>query len=297
MSIRLTWRDVNAAIADNIIIYRDTVPIPPDSLPTPLVTLAGSATTYDDTTVVRGTVYYYRIAAVKGVDFVLSDNKIHGYFPDSGPGPQTLLRGDWKRGYFGRVTVPGFLTVAETRTVAGLTAGTAVSEATLTHWMKFIFDGKIIFVPCTTLTTGISWKSIYDAGLVYGVDGFGSPGPGMSTVTFNVNQKKQVTVKGFEFLIRLPKASPLPTTTQITTPDQHAEGEWLELLGRSYLASVRPEVKPHWEDLPALAWYSFTQHCNAANIVLVFVGETSSTSTATNAGAGYGWLPFFELVY
>ncbi|MNF44313.1 hypothetical protein D3C85_787500 [compost metagenome] len=301
MSIRLTWRNVNAAIADNIIIYRDTAPIPADTLPAPLVTLAADAVSYDDTTVVRGTVYYYRIAAVKGTDFVLTDNKIHGYFPDSGPGPQTLKRGDWKRGYFGRVLVGDFLNIAETRSVSGLTAGTAEPEAGLTHWHKYIYDGKILFIPNTSISNGLSWNAIYQAGLMYGTDNFGSPPTGgvASPPTFNVNQKRLATVKGYDFLIRAPKVSTLPTTQYITGDPQYADSEWLELICRTYLTTTRADIKGHWDDVtPKPVTRSVTQHFQSSTAAIIIAqANVDDLITYSAPTATMGWLPVFELQY
>jgi hypothetical protein len=63
MSIRLTW--TNRVLADELRVYRDTVTMDPESLPSPLATLPGSATEYLDETVVVGAAYFYRVAAVK----------------------------------------------------------------------------------------------------------------------------------------------------------------------------------------------------------------------------------------
>jgi hypothetical protein len=301
MSIRLTWRNVNAALADSIVIYRDTAPIPADTLPAPLATLAGAATTYDDATVVRGVVYYYRIAAVKGDDFVLTDNKIHGYFPDSGPGPQTLLRGDWKRGYFGRVPVGVFLTVAETRAVTAFSAGTAEAESGLTHWHKYIWDGKILFIPNSTISNAVSWNLIYQAGLMYGVDGFGSAPAGIAGgVVINVNQKRVVTVKGFDFMVRAPKMSALPTSQYITAEPQYAESEWLDLMCRTYFTTTRTDLKGKWDDVAGKPTTRFIgQHIAGTNAVLL--GANSNIDDLitgyTLPNASFGWLPVFELQY
>ena len=35
-------------------------------------------------------------------------------------------------------------------------------------WMKFMFDGKVLFVPLKPLSRSTSWNEIYDAGCVYG---------------------------------------------------------------------------------------------------------------------------------
>lgn len=102
MSIRLTFTNPNNA--DSVKIYRDVNPIDLNALPAPLATLPGNATTFSDVTAVRNTVYYYVIASFKGSDVLFTPNQQYGYFPDTGPGPSKLLRGNWNEGYFGTVS-------------------------------------------------------------------------------------------------------------------------------------------------------------------------------------------------
>lgn len=301
MSIRLTWRNPNAATADSVVIYRDTTPIPAATLPAPLVTLAGDAVSYDDTTVVRGVVYYYRIAMFKDADFVLSDNRIHGHFPDSGPGPQKLLRGDWKRGYFGRVPVGEFLSVAETRTACAFTTGTAEAEANLTHWHKYIYDGKILFIPNTSMASGLSWNILYQAGLMYGVDSFGVAPPGITSgPVFNVNQKRIVTAKGFDFLVRAPKVTTLPTNQFVTGDPLYADSEWLDLICRTYLITTRADIKGKWDDVTPKPTTRFLTPSFQSTGFIIGAAQSNVDDLVTAYGAGnatLGWLPVFELQY
>lgn len=62
MAVTLRW--VNRVLADEIRVYRDVSPMDPFALPPPLDTLAGSALTYVDSSVVGGTTYFYRVGAV-----------------------------------------------------------------------------------------------------------------------------------------------------------------------------------------------------------------------------------------
>lgn len=302
MSIRLAWRNVNAALADSIVIYRATAPIPADTLPAPLVTLAASATSYDDATAVRGTVYYYRIAAVKGSDFILTDNQAHGYFPDSGPGPQKLLRGDWNSGFFGRLTTDEFLTVADARTLCGVATGTVPAESLLTHWYKFIFNGKILFAPCISLGGSLSWVNLYSLGLMYGTDDNGAVPAGTGGGPFTVNQKKQVAVKGYNFLVRQPKASPLPTTTLITTAAQMLGGEWFETMARVSISSARPDARGRYDDIAGSGYLQARSQHLGTTAAAVMVGGTVSDAdgqiaTGSGGSSTASWFPFFELIY
>jgi hypothetical protein len=299
MSIKLSWPDINAAVADSIKVYRSTTPIDANSLPAPLATLAGTALEYEDTAVVRGTVYHYRVAAFKGSSMVISGNQIHGYFPNSGPGPQKLLRGDWQRGYFGRVPIADFLNAADAKTLCGLTVGSALSDTAMTHWYKFIIDGKILFTPNCAAANGVFWRNIYDAGLMYGTDDAGSA-PATSLTASATNQRKIVTAKGFNFLVYSPKASlTVPTNTYLAANDVGGS-DWFETVGRILLSPTRADAKPRWDDQTAHAVAApgaLSQHLYSTTLVY---GLSSDSAAAQNGGvsnANYGWYPIFELQY
>ena len=100
MSVRVNWNN-KGQIFDSIEVYRSTDKNTDWSLLSPIATLAGNLEEYIDNDVTRGTIYHYRVKVIKGSDSFLTDVITHGYFPESGPGPQTLLRGDWECGYFG----------------------------------------------------------------------------------------------------------------------------------------------------------------------------------------------------
>lgn len=72
MGIRLTWVDNNFG-EDGHRVYRDTSPMNPLSLPSPLATLGPDVTQYDDASVVDGNTYYYRVSAYIGATEVVSD--------------------------------------------------------------------------------------------------------------------------------------------------------------------------------------------------------------------------------
>lgn len=304
MGILLNWGNANASVADGINIYRAESRIPLDTLPSPIATLPGSATSYEDTTVARGKVYHYRVGVYKGDDLLVGPNQMQGYFPNSGPGPQSLKAGDWTLGYFGRVSLADFATAQEMVTLCGV-SGTVIADTVMKYWNKFIRNGKIIFAPCTELAYGMTWQQLYNLGLVYGVDGFGTYPTGVtSAMNFNVNQKKLVTVKGSQFLVRLPQMTKQPLTEMVSGANVDAAGtEWLDLHCRSAMFSANPALKGRWNDEAVVSQMGgLSQHWSSATQVVAANAGAADTPNqiqiyTTSATIGYGWLPFLELQY
>lgn len=65
MGVRITWNDRNLA-EEGHKVYRDTSPMNPLSLPTPIATLGPDITSYDDGDVLVDVTYYYRVSAYVG---------------------------------------------------------------------------------------------------------------------------------------------------------------------------------------------------------------------------------------
>lgn len=72
MGVRLTWEENNPD-EDGHRVYRSESPMDPESLPSPLATLGADVTSYDDTTAVDETLYYYRVSSYKGSEEQVSD--------------------------------------------------------------------------------------------------------------------------------------------------------------------------------------------------------------------------------
>lgn len=120
-------------------------------------------------------------------------------FRFTGPGAKDLIAGDQTAGYFGEVSTTDLIDGASLATAIGLTAGTAHNTAT--NWLKFMHNGKTLFMPKATLRYNVSWEALYNTGSVYGTDGpggyHGSLGP--------VNQNKILVIKGNAYIVRLIK--------------------------------------------------------------------------------------------
>lgn len=209
MQVNLSWTNRNVG-EEGTRIYKSSAFISNAALGTALVTLPPGASSYADTAVVRDQMYHYRIEIFKGTDVVLSQDIAAQAIAYTGPGPQELIAGDFERGYFGLVEAYNFIGYEALATaVAAPNTGSNYAQA-LPKWLKFAHKGKILFVAMQPVRMNVTWLSLYNLGLVYGVDGTGTPG---ITGLAGVNQKKIVSIEGNNFLVRLLKGRPPAMTT------------------------------------------------------------------------------------
>lgn len=309
MAITINWPAYNSAVATEIRIYASTTKLADDALGTPIATLSGNATSYVWTTPpTDNTVYWLRIAIDRGADSYLSPNQSYGYFANTGPGPQAVVRGDWEYGYFGRVAVAEMLTPSALRTALGI-AGAGPNDGAVTFYYKFIINNKIIFVPCGSITWAITWDQIYNLGLMYGVDatGLGNLPVAPSNLT-GVNQKKIITIGAYNFLVRTFKGSVLPINQTVAIVNANLEGSEYDLtMGRiNQNATLPSNTASLIDDATTMtAGYqgSLTQHLTAATATLrttlvrssnVSCDAASGQSTPVQASV---WNPVLELQF
>lgn len=122
-------------------------------------------------------------------------------YPDSGPGPKTLMYGDESLGYFGEVTSAAFLTVPEIQRQLNFYPGGGTPDPNVS-WVKVFSDSKVLYIPKRAIVNNITWNTLYNAGLVYGIDGVGS-----NPTTTPTNQLRTVTADGRQFKVRLLKGA------------------------------------------------------------------------------------------
>jgi len=114
-----------------------------------------------------------------------SESKITDY--TGSPGPKVLVAGDRDRGFYGFVQPREFGLLLDNEVskqqfngvnlalAIGLAQGTA--QFSDTAWMKFSWDGEIIFVPVKAIRRTVSWDRIYNQGAVYGDGSIGVTPP------------------------------------------------------------------------------------------------------------------------
>jgi len=82
------------------------------------------------------------------------------------PGPATLIAGDMQAGFFGEVSASELISGDALASFVGISQGT--SQNSTAGWLKFAWQGKILFVAKKTFRNSISWDHINGANAVYG---------------------------------------------------------------------------------------------------------------------------------
>lgn len=150
---------------------------------------------------------------------------------ETGPGGNELLfsysrNATQTAGYFGRVTAAELITGAALATLGGITSGTAIADAANKGWLKFLCDGKILFVAQACFKNDIRPGQI---------------GAAMSS--------KQVTINGFVYKLRL-----ISGTLTDNDPNKVVVGtEWNRLIysvsASSLIGSCEVADETKWDNL------------------------------------------------
>lgn len=101
------------------------------------------------------------------------------------PGSSTLIGGNMQAGFFGEVPASEFITGDELARLIGLTAGT--SQYSNEPWLKFAYEGDILYIAKKTFRYSISWDNISKVNAVYG--------------------DRIETIKGIKYAIMLPRGT------------------------------------------------------------------------------------------
>lgn len=208
MSVRVKWLNRNTGY-DSITIYRDVKSISPEALPDSLVVLSGGETEYLDTTAPTKVLLHYLIALKKGTEVTYSQPKPTMNIGYNGPGPQSIMFGDWRFGYFGQLTTIDLFTAAEVCAAVAIGGPTNVGGMT---WFKFAFNGKVLYFPSAHLSQAVGWNLLYIRGLVFGVDDVGPTGHSNPPT----NQMKKIAKGDDQFIVRLPRSNNTPGAVQGT---------------------------------------------------------------------------------
>lgn len=293
MSIRINFVNNNINFT-NIKIYRSTEVIEGKPLGTPIATLT-TGTTYLDVTSVPDTVYWYALEITNAGESVISYLVPTIQVSVNGPGPVELLRGDAMCGYYGQVPSEEMLTNVELQ--AMLKIGGAVNQ--VTKWDKFIFNGKILYLPRTPCMTSATWNNLYNAGLIYGVDG-----PGLPKGIAPVNQLVVVTKGNFDFKVRTLRAGTDTDYTLLSSNENVYKSELRQLQGALYYGGIVPTQGVFcFNSLNVSESTAGVSGANA-NGILAEANNTSNTVATTTPyvvtslprSSPSGWRPVLELI-
>lgn len=307
MPIRLDWIDHNAT-ADSRKVYRSTSKIDVGNLGVPLATLPGDALTYTDNTVKRGITYYYVVTSVQGADEAPSAQYIMAYIPYTGPGPQTLLRGTWEIGYFGRLPVEDILSHGELVAACDLTSSITVNTLPNNYWHKVVYKGKILFFPNLHIGNACAWQTFYQKGLAYGAEPSANWPTAVKTLLGTIPQGKIITSGSHRFMVRLPTSRETLLTTG-TTPASLRGGEIDKIFAALYVGR-----DPSYTDGPPSMDDSFSTigttlhrltadfHSGSAMVSRTCTGTNGNIDTLTASGIAISsnagsvqWTPVLEL--
>lgn len=217
----------------------------------------------------------------------------------SGPGPQSIMLGNNTYGYFGEVSSTALFTASEM--VEKLLTGVVVAgiPATIT-WLKFVMNGKILFIPKTKLCTGVTWTTLYERGLVYGTDD-----NGLYPTATPTNQLQQVYKGTDAFKVRLltgRNTDPSPNTGSGTWQDVTLSSEYVKTLGAVSNYSGRPASVPTWTKFTntEMGYDGTYEVVMESNSNTPTVNSFSFTAPSATSGQSKtttaGWRPVLELI-
>lgn len=230
-----------------------------------------------------------------------------GFVANSGPGPEYLIHGDKKDGFFGIVPNAEMISVIDLYSQTEMGVGTVSNTGT--DWLKFIQDGIVKFMPLKTIRSGISWSQLYELGLVYGVDDVGA----FPTAKPTKQDAKVLYHDGAKttfFKVRLPSlgvTDPLVAATASTL----VGSEWERLI-KHFVVPVTPDVESWGELTPndlglgsgsgqiSYAYGMNTAPSNTAaairNELLSSIGANKDASGGTSTRNRYQWRPLLEVI-
>lgn len=213
------------------------------------------------------------------------------FVPNSGPGTQWLIAGDMDAGFFGEVSSGALIGESALSKAVGLNRGIPLEENP--GWLKFIYEGKIIYIAKRPLRYSTSWEDLYQAGLVYG-----TPGPGSApSPSDRPAYQLRVVTKGEWFLkVRLATGGGKTPTV--------VGGEWDNLLLR--VSENDPSGKP-WAEYTNVDLH-IVRAGQPGSQTLVMERDTTAKSrsygsitdlrnvTLIDNSTTIGWRPALELI-
>jgi hypothetical protein len=223
------------------------------------------------------------------------------FFPLSGPGSKTLLKGNQTLGYFGEVSGAELFSASELVGKVGLSIGT-INNFAGSQWFKFFRNGKVIYIARQPMVSAIGWNDLYNAGLAYGVKGTGLYPVGAGVEQFVPLLKNDGARDWF--------LKPRMMTGVGVDPAAGASGdggEWNQLFGR-IVTGTNTGVSEKWANLAAayVGWVGSSllgglvmeTNTNDVNQSWTRGGNADLTiiSTLAKAALTSQWRPVLELI-
>lgn len=230
MAITLKWAPQSGL--DSIEIYRGDKRLDESAPGAPKATLPGGAVEYVDEDVVENSNYFYTVVAVKAGNRTFSAPRCIPYLSKWGPSDPSSMtpRGDMDAAYL--CYLPNNMLTDPAGLWAMLPEASAITKGTWTTWLKFIYNGKILFVPNAAAGLAAmtaSWNQLNAAGLLFGED---NPDKLPAWAAAGVKHKKIIAIGENEYIVRVMRLSNEPFGTFLTSQAQCAGSEFHSTLAR-----------------------------------------------------------------
>lgn len=291
MSIRLTWKNTNS-VQVTVRIYRGDTELDRANLPTPLATLIAGETQYVDQTAVQGNTYFYVFETIGAKDRVVSRNYQLQAVQSRGPGSNILKFGDRGLGFYDTIPADSLINAAGLIALSGISGMTA---STFTSWLKYARNGKVLYVPNSTVANKISWDQLNTAGLVDGT--------------------KTVTIQGSTFKVRMMTGCPddVDVDSLVATGDMDVLGGLCEFNDLVYPLVDRTPVGQRLPNLMSQTIVIAGLTTTAPQVLTANASDTKAVSRGVSNSARIGlttintvvkatvattlnWWPVLELV-
>ncbi|EJT5726355.1 hypothetical protein N3M33_004189 [Escherichia coli] len=266
MAFTLRWKNENPA-GSIVKIYRGTAKIDPKALPAPIVTLSNNETEWTDETVILNTRYWYLLTVTVNGRTVASPQKSIVIKNRRGVGgvDQINYSDTDDLAFLGQLPFEEQMTYDALP--AGFRALTGISGTGTLIMNKFYRHGKVYYMMNNGgrfNSTLYSWNDIYNAGLVYGVDGFG-PDNGRGDLV-GVDQSGLFEWQGDTYRMRLLRGltdGDEPTVMTLDESLRNADHDDLEYGRCEYNDFVYPfgdcipnkQMLPNWTNISPASIY------------------------------------------
>lgn len=126
------------------------------------------------------------------LEIMLSPGSTHPIvaYPNSGPGPTVLIKGDETIGYFGELTTGELISNLDYKN--NLNPSMLVTISVDKGWFKFMHKGQVKFISKGQVGANVAWDALYKAGGIYGTNDNGTyPSPAAGPY---FNQRKPIVI-------------------------------------------------------------------------------------------------------
>lgn len=230
------------------------------------------------------------------------------YHPYSGPGNKRMLAGNEVSGWFGVVETNQLPTLPQIAAQFNLTYAPYTGSGTIApYWLKARLKNKYVFVPNAAWSTQLSFQSLYNAGLIYGVDGTPPVPSGLTAVNqLSYFEWKDPTGKTWLFKVRVLESSTVHQATATTdVTNQSVLDSENAILYSHISAGGTPADFVQWDNLNGTDnpykvqsfWFWSTTYIQGGKVMAAYNATTTSIATGWYGPTEtFTWMPVLEVM-